>query len=247
MVSPDGGLLPAHQVQPAPPAGPGAGGRGPGGTGRAFAGKLDLTKPARHPHLVPRKRRPEVPHESPQRRVNVPSRQQGRKGKSRKRKGAAPDLVGGRPHLEGRGPGRFPATRPPDRASRAWWSWTTPGKEGAGRPVQKQNLHLYYLPPRPGTERTNGCSARPSMPRRLQPHERPAGCRACLLPGPPGPTFILTLVLRRKLLLLNVMIRDQVPWQRRAQALMTIGTVGDGRRTLCKSGTWLKSWLPHHR
>ena len=29
-----GGLLPAHQVQPAPPAGPGAGGRGPGGTGR---------------------------------------------------------------------------------------------------------------------------------------------------------------------------------------------------------------------
>ena len=30
----DGGLLPAHQVQPAPPAGPGAGGRGPGGTGR---------------------------------------------------------------------------------------------------------------------------------------------------------------------------------------------------------------------
>ena len=32
--APDGSLLPAHQVQPAPPAGPGAGGRGPGRTGR---------------------------------------------------------------------------------------------------------------------------------------------------------------------------------------------------------------------
>ena len=110
------------------------------------------TKPARplpapHPHLVPaptaaRSSPRELPGTARERAGGPRARPQGNR-KSRKsqgKKAAAPDLVGGRPHLEGRGFGQLPATRPaagPRRSARGGHGQRLhpPRAEGEGRPA----------------------------------------------------------------------------------------------------------------
>lgn len=121
-------------------------------------------------------------------RIRPQPRPQGSRKRRKGENAAAPDLVGGRPHLEGRGPGRFPATRPaagPRRSARGGHGQRPVHRGQKVRDtlpdLRKQNLHLYYLPPYSPELNNIERMFRKAMPRRLQPHERAllAAVHAC--------------------------------------------------------------------